>query len=90
MHRFSPTIAKIMVALWVTLLFPWLLVAPAAAIAFDGGYTFEAYLFVGFVWTYPISVFVGGVLVFWKRKPLAALLPCMNVLGVLSDFLWRR
>lgn len=89
MHRFNPTIAKILIVLWVALCYPWLLLVPLAGMAFDGGHTLEAYLFVGFVLTYPLSVLSAGLLVFLK-KPAAALLPSANILGVLSGFLWKR
>jgi hypothetical protein len=60
-----------------------------AGMAFDAGSTLRAYMFVSFMWTYPISVAVAWFVVFIKKKPLAALLPCVNVLGVFIDFLWK-
>ena len=82
-------IATLLLIIWTILFFPWVIFAPLAGMAFDAGSTLRAYMFVSFMWTYPISVAVAWFVVFIKKKPLAALLPCVNVLGVFSDFLWK-
>lgn len=82
--------ATVCLVVWTILLPLWLLIAPLAGMAFDGGYTLSAYLFVSFVWTYPISLAVAWFLAFIKKKPLAALIPCVNILGVLLTDLFGK
>ena len=89
MSRFGGHMAMFLNVVWTILFLPWLTIAPLAGMAFDGGYKLDAYMFVTFVWTYPLSVAVAWFFVFVKKKPLAALLPCVNVLGVFSDSLWK-
>jgi hypothetical protein len=43
--------------------------------AFEGGYTMDAYLFVFAAWTYP--VLVGVAYVFRRRKPVLVWLPAL-------------
>jgi hypothetical protein len=69
---------------WIILMIPWLEVAPVAAMAFDGGDSAEARLFVWSVWTFPISVLAAILL--RKVAPVCVLLPILNFIGVkLSD-----
>ena len=77
--RQSPTAAKCVFVFLVVLLIPWLLVAPLSAMAFDAGYTAEAYAFVWSVWTYPITV--GIVAVCRRWVPWIVLLPLLNLAG---------
>ena len=77
----------ILFVVWLVLLLPWLPLFFLSGMAFDAGPTLEAYVFVFFLWTYPISVFIVGIL--RNKKPLLALLPLLNVLGIFSDFLWK-
>ena len=64
---------------WVVLLIPWLLVAGLSGMAFDGGYTAEAYTFFWSVWAYPITV--GIVAVFRRWVPWIVLLPLLTLAG---------
>jgi hypothetical protein len=64
---------------WLLLLVPWIVVALLSGMAFDGGPTLKAYLFVSSAWTYPLAV--GVVAIFRKRAPLVTLLPCLNLVA---------
>ena len=75
----TPPASKYMLAFWCILLLPWLLVAPLSGMAFDGGYTAEAYVFVWSVWTFPITVIIAAV--FRKWVPWITLLPILNLTG---------
>jgi len=77
----------ILFVIWVILLLPWLPFFLASGMAFDGGPTLRAYVFVGSLWTYPVSVVI--VANFRQQKPLLALLPVLNIIGVFSDLLWK-
>ena len=68
-----------MLIIWVVLIIPWFLWAGLSGMAFDGGYTAEAYTFVWSVWTYPISVLIAAVLRRWR--PEFVLLPILNFVG---------
>jgi len=72
---------------WVIMLVPWLLFGPMSAIAFDGGYTISAYVFVGSTWTYPISVLIMAL--FRRRVGWIVLLPFVNVTGCFTADLFR-
>jgi hypothetical protein len=77
--RLAPTAARYVFVLWAVLIVPWLLVAPLSSMAFDGGYTAEAYAFVWSVWTYPITV---GIVALCRRwSPWIVLLPLLNIAG---------
>jgi hypothetical protein len=58
------------------LLVPWVPFAPLCAMAFDPGPSFEAYLFVTCVWSYPVTVFLAFIL--RQRVPMIGFLPCLN------------
>lgn len=77
--RQSPRAAKYVFWFWILLLLPWLLVAPVSLMAFDGGYTAEAYAFVWSVWSYPVTL--GIVAVFRRWVPWIVLLPLLNLVG---------
>ena len=78
-------VASALFFVWIALLLPWLVLAPLAAMAFDFGAKFAVYVFIGSIWTYPVSVGVA-----WKLQqfnPLIALLPCINiVVSLVSGF----
>jgi hypothetical protein len=72
--------AVILRFLWVVLLLPWFFFAVLSEMAFDGGHTLEAYVFVISVRTYPITVaaaFLGRT-----RAPLLVFAPLVHFLGV--------
>ena len=75
-------LAKVLFAIWVVLLIPWAPFAMLVGMAFDAGYTLQAYLAVTCVWTYPVSVFIA-----WHFKdrwfPIV-LLPLLNVAPILA------
>jgi hypothetical protein len=76
--RDQDVVEKWMTRFWCLLLLPWIIIAPLSGMAFDAGYTTEAYIFVWSVWTYPIIL---GLSVFLKRKaPVLAFLPAANFL----------
>lgn len=78
--------AKYLLAFWISLLIPWLLVAPLSLMAFDGGATRAAYAFVWTIWTYPITVAVAIAL--RRFSPGFTLLPVINFAGCgLAGFL---
>ena len=62
---------------WMILLVPWFLFATVSGMAFDAGHSLAVYILVASIWTYPVSV--GFVWWFRDRKPLIALLPCVNI-----------
>lgn len=68
---------KIMLGIWFLLLIPWLPFAGLSGMAFDGGYTLQAYIFVWAVWTYPITL---GIAFLSRRKhPGLVWLPFLNL-----------
>lgn len=67
---------KILLGVWLLLLVPWLFFAPLSAMVFDAGYTFDAYLLVWSVWTYPIMVLAAALL--RKKKADFVFLPLIN------------
>lgn len=79
----TPGAARALFIFWIVLLLPWLMIAPLSAMAFDGGYTAEAYAFVWSVWSYPITVGLTAVLRRWSVW--AIWLPLLNVAGCFSS-----
>src|SRR5207248_1001781 len=82
------TTVKVVLTVWCLLLVPWILFAGLAGMAFDGGYTTGAYIFVWSVWTYPITV--GISFLFRRKHPRLVWLPALNfispvILAVLVD-----
>lgn len=67
--------AKVLLTIWCVVLVPWVpfFTLMGTGMAFEGGYTFGAYLFVFMVWAYPILVAVAYV--FRRRKPMLVWLP---------------
>ena len=48
--------------------------------AFDAGYTMQAYVFAASVYSYPIVVLIA--VAFYDRSDLLVLLPFLNFLGI--------
>ena len=67
--------------LWVILLIPWIFFFPLSGMAFDAGYTLEAYVFFWSVASYPVTVIVAGLA--RKKVPPLIFLPFLNFAGVL-------
>ncbi|MBZ5531288.1 MAG: hypothetical protein LAO20_07645 [Acidobacteriia bacterium] len=76
----SQKLATALLIVWLVLLVPWFMLAPWAAMVFDGGVTWSAYLIVWSIWTYPLTVIAGAAL--RKKAPAFVLLPFLNVLGL--------
>src|ERR1700722_9124853 len=64
-------------------LMPWLpfLTLMGTGMAFEAGYTFDAYLFVVQVWMYP--ALVGVAYLFRRRKPALIWLPMLPLIPAL-------
>ena len=80
---------RVLKYLWLLLFLLWIPIAPLGAMAFDGGYTIEAYVFVWSLWTYPLCLLVA---VHYERKmPGLMYLPFLNVFGTLiaGSFPWK-
>jgi hypothetical protein len=86
--RMSLRATKYVLIFWVVLLIPWLLVAPLSSMAFDGGYTSEAYAFFWSIWTYPVTVGIAAVARRWM--PWIVLLPLMNIGGCAASELLHK
>lgn len=67
--------------IWCLLLVPWGVFAALSGMAFDGGYTFSAYLFVWSVETYPLSLVIAFI--FRRKCPALVFLPFIHLIGVL-------
>jgi hypothetical protein len=80
----DPTLLEILrialIVAWLSLLVPWLYLAPSSFMVFEGGDTLHASFFVLSICTYPVSVVIG--LLLRKRKPWLLLLPCINLVGL--------
>ena len=70
---------RAMLIIWCILLVPWFPVAMLAGLAFDGGRTWHAYVFVWSVWVYPVTLLIAFI--FRRRVPSLSLLPILSVLG---------
>jgi hypothetical protein len=66
--------------LWPLLAIPWMPVTMLSGMAFDGGDTWYAWVFVWSMWTY--LLFLTVAFLFRKKVPLLVLLPLLNVIGV--------
>ncbi len=55
------TTVKVMLTIWCVILVPWVPIfsVMGTGMAFEGGYTLGAYLFVVMAWAYPILVGVA-------------------------------
>jgi hypothetical protein len=75
----APLVKGILV-LWLILLLPWLPLATlGAGMAFEGGVTWKAYVFVWSLWIYPVSTLIAYTA--RQKMPILALLPILNVAG---------
>jgi hypothetical protein len=72
-----PAYVKRMQSIWLFLLMPWMLFAMGSGMAFDGGPTSSAYLFVWSVWTYPLVLIAAMILKKWI--PQVMFLPFANI-----------
>jgi hypothetical protein len=76
---------KVMLAVWFVILVPWFpfFTLMGTGMAFESGYTLEAYLFVIAVWTYP--ALVGIAYFFRRRKPEFIMLPILTFMPLLAS-----
>lgn len=75
--------------IWLLILGPWLTVAlMATGMAFEGGYTLDAYLSLVSFWAYPVLVVTGWLL--GRKWPALVFLPLLTVVpfGV-EHWLWH-
>lgn len=72
-----------LVILWLISLVPWPLAASLGGMAFDGGYTTEAYVFAWSIWTYPITVLLAFFL--RRKNRFVVLLPVLNAVVFFSS-----
>jgi hypothetical protein len=70
-------LVKGLILAWFVLLIPWLPFAALAGMASDGGVPLTAYVFVGAIWSYPISLWIAFVA--RRKMPVLVLLPLLNV-----------
>lgn len=75
----EPPFVKKLQNFWVFMLIPWVPFAMLAGLAFDGGPTSNAYLFVWSVWTYPVVLIIAMICKRWM--PSVMFLPILNVVG---------
>jgi hypothetical protein len=75
-----------LVFVWKVLLLPWVIAAPWLAFAYDAPET-TTLVAVWMVWSYPVSVCIAWAL--WKKHPLFALFPCMNLLVFAAILEWQ-
>ena len=80
MKKRSPTFSQWLPVIWLGLCVLWIPFAPMAAMAFDNGPNWHAYLFVWSVWLYPVSALIS----FWMRRRLRVFifLPVLNLIGI--------
>lgn len=75
-----------LVIVWLVLLIPWVPFSLLMGMAFDAGYTVEAYTAVAAVWSYPI-VLLAALFLCRKRKSMV-LLPILSIaICILSGYL---
>lgn len=67
--------------IWCILLVPWVPFALLSGMAFDAGYTINAYIFVCSLLTYPVAILAAAL--GRRKKAFLALLPCVNLVGFL-------
>jgi hypothetical protein len=68
--------------LWVILLIPCIPFIPLSAMAFDAGYTVDAYVFFWSVASYPVTVAIAGFM--RKKMPGLVFLPFLNFIVPLT------
>jgi len=69
-----------LLAVWFLLLIPWFPFARLSRAVFDVG-RWDAYMFVWWLWTYPVMV--GLAVLFARKIPLFSFLPLLSLLGFL-------
>lgn len=75
--------SRILAGMWVLSLIPWFIfILPGAGMAFDGGYTSEAYVFSGAVLSYPPMVILALISKRWF--PACVFLPLLSVVCFLD------
>ena len=76
------TDVKVALTIWCVVLVPWIpfFTLMGTGMAFEGGYTLAAWLFVFVVWAYP--VFVGVAWFFRRRRPALVWLPALILVPV--------
>jgi len=60
---------RILLPIWIILLVPWIPFAAFSGMAFDGGYTWRAYVFFWSVLTYPIMLGAAVVSLYRGKSP---------------------
>jgi hypothetical protein len=75
----APPFVRKFANFWLFLLLPWMLIAPMSGLAFDGGRTTEAYIFLWSIWTYPVVLIIALILKRWV--PSMMFRPLLNILG---------
>jgi hypothetical protein len=78
----TPAWARLLLVLWGLILMPWF---PAfcmigTGMAFEGGYTPSAYMFVALAWCYPAFVVVAFLA--RRRRPALVLLPIIPLVTI--------
>jgi|ERR1700722_166163 hypothetical protein len=71
-------LSLLLLALWIVLLVPWLLIAMASGTAFDAGNTLNAWVTFLLIVTYPVTVVVAALM--RRKKAALLLLPLLNFL----------
>jgi hypothetical protein len=71
----------VVLVIWGILFVPWIALAFAAGMAFDGGHTTQAYVFAWSVWTYPLVCLIAVILK--EKVQWLVLLPVLNLVTAL-------
>ena len=87
MEQKSNTVGTAFFWLWILLLIPWIPFFPLSAMAFDAGYTLEAYVFFWSVASYPVTVIIAVLT--RKKVPRLVFLPFLSCAGVLMYSLFH-
>lgn len=79
---------RIALIIWFLILGPWILVAlMGSGMAFEGGGTLDAYLFIVVAWSYPPLVLIAWF--FRRRRPALVLAPLLTLVLLAADqILW--
>lgn len=90
MERKSNPIVTAFFWLWIILLIPCIPFIPLSAMAFDGGYTLDAYVLFWSVASYPVTVAIAGFM--RKKIPGLIFLPLLNFIVPLALAMteWHR
>ena len=79
----STTVA-VMLSIWCVILVPWVLLGlVGTGMAYEGGYTLDAYLGIATIWVYP--PLVGAVYFCRRRKPEFIWLPLLTAIPLVAD-----